>query len=233
VAGTFGINEEAVWMPDSSSYDDALDALSARLADRDPGLAEQLRHGKLDSGQSVYLDDLDAERFTTFEAATAAAFEDVVARGPLTPTRHNWFVSMFSQLKAIVLMDPRASGDAQGDASIVVDGKAIWTGPRFVAESVLEILAGSVWTKGREDLGRRLLAERGAALDLGYVRALPHDDAAALGYAVWFFTIRSAQTFETYAPAFLPLLHAALTALGESLPAGSDTVARPGQEGGG
>jgi hypothetical protein len=221
VAGTFGINEEAVWMPDSSSYDDALDAISARLRSSDAAVAERLLDAKLDAGQAIYLTDLDAKRFRTFEAATVAAFEDVVASGPRIPSAYNWFVSMFSELKAIVRMDSRGSGEADGDVSILVDGEAIWTGPRLVAESLLEILAGFVWTEERDELGGRLLAKRNGALDLGSLLSLPEDDAAALGYAVWFFTIRFTQTFETYAPAYLPPMHAALTALGERLPAGT------------
>jgi hypothetical protein len=233
VAGTFGISEDACWMPNSGSYDDALDAIAARLDASDPALAEQLRRGKLDCAQSVFLDDLEAERFKAFEAATVAAFEDVISAGLLTPIAHNWFVSMFSALKAIVRMDPRASGEADGEVSIMVGGQAIWTGPRFVAESLLEILAGFLWREGRVELGARLLVDRGGALELGYLLSLPDDDAAALGNAVSFFTIRFANTFETYAPAFLPLMHSALTALGESLPAERYTVGRPGQEGGG
>ena len=37
MAGTFGISEDAVWMPNSSSYDDALEAIAEQALDRGIG----------------------------------------------------------------------------------------------------------------------------------------------------------------------------------------------------
>jgi hypothetical protein len=224
-------------MVSSGSHDQALELIEARVCGCDPALAEQLRNGQFDRGTIVYLHNLEQDRFRTFEAATVAAYEDALAAAPLGWRRFGSFVSSFSALKAIVRMDPRASGAASDDVSVVIDDESIWHGPRFVAESLLEVLAGALW----EDcpaLARRLLEDRARALsgrlDLSYLRSLPQDDAAAVAHAVGFFTVRYSATYETYAPEYLPLMHAALTALSGSVGSAmrSDTVGRPGQEGG-
>ena len=76
VAGTFGINDQAVWMPNSTVLRRCprIHCRASRSC-ADPALAEQLRDAQLDRGQAIYLDDLDGDRFKTFEAATVAAFE--------------------------------------------------------------------------------------------------------------------------------------------------------------
>jgi hypothetical protein len=221
VAGTFGINDQAVWMPNSGSYDGALERIAEQLASSDAALAEQLRDAQLDSDQAIFLDDLAPDRFKTFEAATVAAFEETVAAGAAAPRDYGWFLTMFSALKALARMDPRASGTANTDVRIVLDGQPVWSGPRWLAESLLEHLASDLWRNGFQELGQRLYDERGSTwtgvLDLSYLLRLSDEDAAALSQAVQFLTPRFAKVFETNAPEYLPRMHAALTALGEGL----------------
>jgi len=217
VAGTFGISEDAVWMPNSSSYDDALEAIAEQLQDSDEAFAQRLRDAKLDAGQSIFLDSLEADAFKTLESATRRAFEEVAR----SPDANGWLVAMFSALKALVRSDPRAAGDANAEVRFLVDNAPIWSGPRWLADSVLEHLAGYVWNNNQRDLAQRILDERAVvsdgALDLTQLRHLPEPDAAALQEALGFFTPRYTRSLETYAPDFLPQMHAALQALQDGL----------------
>jgi hypothetical protein len=204
-------------MPNSSSYDDALDAIANQLQATDEAFAQRLREAKLDAGQSIFLDGVEAESFKTFESATIAAFEQVAR----SPDANGWLVAMFSALKALARSDSRAAGAANAEVHLLVDGAAIWSGPQWLAEAVLEHLAGYVWNNGHRDLAQRLLDDRAqlqtGALELESLRHLPAPDAAALREAVQFFTQRYTRTQETYAPDFLPQMHAALQAVQDGL----------------
>src|SRR5262245_47165573 len=206
-------------MPRFGTFDWACDRIAERLRNSDPALAAERRDAW--EVRIVFVEKLDQERFRKLEAATVAGYEDAVADGSREPERYGRFLAEFSALKAIVRMDPRASGTATDAVRVVLDGAPVSTGPRIVVESLLEHPAGFLWDEARVEPGRRLLEARSnvrdGRLDLSDLLRLEDDERLEIGRAVDFWSIRYAHGNGMVAPAFVPLMQAGLDALSEGL----------------
>lgn len=171
MGATLNVRDQVVWMPRIIEFEQALEYIAEELQASDPTMADMLR-APIDRDAFLDLSSLDADQFRKVLSATQQAYKRAVEIEPARradPQSYFGFMYRFSQLKALMITDPRVVDDTSG--MIVISDDTVWQAPAWIMDVVLEAVAAHHTIRpAYPDLARRLLSARGndgtGALDL-------------------------------------------------------------------
>ncbi len=162
MGATLIVRDQATWMPREIEFEQALEDIAQELEASNPSMAEMLRE-PIDKFAFLDLSSLDADRFRELVQATQRTYNRLVVeeavRSP-EPLHYFHVLYRFSQLKALMVSDPRVAGDTR--ATIVISDGASWQAPAWLCDVVLEAVAAHFTLRpGYPVLAETLLSARG------------------------------------------------------------------------
>ncbi|HEX3052879.1 MAG TPA: hypothetical protein VHP83_19630 [Aggregatilineaceae bacterium] len=195
MGSTLIIRENAVWMPTSADFDWALEIIAGELEKDTPLQAlflEEYPFPFLDLSQ------LETTEFRQLIPATQRAY-NTGAKGDSEPLRAFNLMARFSELKGLIVTDPRALSSPNG--TITVSSEHIWEAAGWIRDLILENIAMHPAVQDDHLTPLLLDARSRDNLDLRQIR---HEDfrriAEALHWAHRFYVERQVRI--SYAPDF-------------------------------
>lgn len=158
MGSTIAVSSDIVWMVKSRTFDLVRDLIVRELSEQDSSLiAFLLNRDYIPS----YLDlgTLDSDQFCKVLTAAEKAFEKVVAQTSnkdISAPEYEWFLVVFSQLKAFLKYDPR-SQSRDNPGKLIISAQIMWTSPNPWYDMLLENAAA---LSVDEDLSKLLLDSR-------------------------------------------------------------------------
>jgi hypothetical protein len=164
MSATLYISEESGWMPSSATFDIILEVVAKELEAVDPDLAYYLREPYMTSHLYLDLSALSKEKFSALLLAVELVFPKILRNWKT----HEWVnlpdgtmgwidINAFSQLKAILLLDPRADERVNPNRTILINSTTIWEAGKLNYDVVLEYLVADLEYKGEKTLSSSFL----------------------------------------------------------------------------
>ena len=162
MSGTLIINDDATWSPSGWIYNDVLERVALELRSDDPPLAMLLLSAQTDKGGFGELLSLTDKQFVTLQKAVERAFDSAASDGPSSfdqPEYYIGFMYVFSEFKALLRSDERASKPATGVGTLVINEVDRWSADSIFFDLALEQMAANAQVSD-EQLARTLLSDR-------------------------------------------------------------------------
>lgn len=149
MSATLEIREDAIWMPPAPIFDHALRLIDDELRELSTTLEQTLLTDQIDYDLGyINLGSLDSDSFQRIHEAAEHAFRASLWDGWKSFNELRQYISFmytFNELRALLRLDPRASGSERtGSGRLTFRDQKIWAPPRWVFDLVTEDLAASI-----------------------------------------------------------------------------------------
>lgn len=152
MSATLVVHDEAGWMPNSAIFEIAVEEILKNLKAQDSALVAKLEESL---GGFPYLDlsDLDVLPFNQVLSIIQNIFVQAFETWGAEPNRdHYSFLSDLSELKAMLLLDPRTEAIKQDTRTIHFSHGTSWSAPAWIYDVVLENCLAWAFERGASEL---------------------------------------------------------------------------------